>query len=142
MGKSRRLYKYFDHEADVGIIGTGATLQQAFEQAAKAMFDLMVDIDKVVPRKEIQVRCQASNIEELFVEWLNALLTEAGLHDMVFSDFKIEELEKLQLVGHAKGEDLAPERHNLKTEVKAATYAMLAVEKQKDQYIARCVVDV
>ena len=61
-------YDYFDHKADVGIIGIGRTLPGAFEQAAKAMFDLMYDVEKVRPLEEIRIECEADSSEELFVE--------------------------------------------------------------------------
>ncbi len=133
---------YFDHKADVGIIGIGTTLPEAFEQAAKAMFDLMYDVEKVKPLEEIQVECEANNPEELFVEWLNALLAQANIHELGLGEFQVKQIKGFQLLGCAKGEPLDPQRHNLRTEVKAATYAMLKVEKEGEKYIAQCVVDV
>jgi SHS2 domain-containing protein len=40
---SARSYDYFDHDADVGIIGRGPTATAAFEAAADATFALMAD---------------------------------------------------------------------------------------------------
>lgn len=34
-------YDFFDHDADIGIVGRGATLEAAFETAARAMFSIM-----------------------------------------------------------------------------------------------------
>ncbi len=135
-------YDYFDHKADVGIIGIGTTLPEAFEQAAKAMFNLMYDAEKVKPLEEIQIECEADSSEELFVEWLNALLAQANIHELALGKFQVKQIEGFQLIGCAKGEALDPQRHNVKTEVKAATYSMLKVEKKGEKYIAQCVVDV
>jgi SHS2 domain-containing protein len=33
-------HDYFDHDADVGIVGRGSTLEEAFEAAARATFAL------------------------------------------------------------------------------------------------------
>ncbi len=138
----QKRYDYFNHKADVGIIGIGTTLQEAFEQAAKAMFNLMYDVEKVKPLEEIKIECEANNSEELFVEWLNALLAQASIHELALREFQVTQIEKSQLLGCAKGEPLDPQRHNVKTEVKAATYAMLKVEEEGEKYIAQCVVDV
>ncbi len=135
-------YDYFEHKADVGITGIGTTLPEAFEQAAKAMFNLMYDVKRVKPLEEIQIRCEANNSEELFIEWLNALLAQANIHELALGEFQVSQIEGSQLIGFAKGEPLDPQRHNLKTEVKAATYAMLRVERTDQEYIAQCVVDV
>lgn len=135
-------YKYFEHEADIGIIGLGKTIEESFEEGAKAMFNVMVDISKVEPKEKVDIRCSAENDEELFVEWLNAALAEADMKEMVFSEFKIEHMKGGIIKGWAKGEKLDHKKHNVKVEVKAATYSMLEVGKTDGQFISKCVVDV
>lgn len=139
------MYELFEHEADVGIRGIGKTLEKAFEEAAKALFSVEVDIKKVKARKAIKVSCKAENVEELFVEWLNALLAKASIVDMVFSQFKVKIEKKndgFELKGTAKGEKINPRRHVTKDEVKGATYAELKVYQDKGRWIAQCIVDV
>lgn len=134
-------FGYFEHIADVGIIGRGKTLASAFEEGAKAMFNVMVDIKKVAPKKTVKVSCSASNREELFVEWLNALLAQSSIHGMVFSKFSVK-ITDTKLTGTAYGEKLDVEKHEVKTEVKAATYGSLSVKKEGNDFVAKCVVDV
>ncbi|MCX8194140.1 MAG: archease [Candidatus Pacearchaeota archaeon] len=142
-------YEHFEHEADVGIRGKGKTIEKAFEEAAKAMFDVEVDVDKVKALKKINIECQASNIEELFVEWLNALLSQASIHGMVFSKFKAKIIKDrknkiLKVEGQAIGEKFDAKKHNAKDEVKGATYSQLKVyqDKKTKKWMAQCVVDV
>lgn len=139
-------YEQFEHQADVGIRGYGETIEEAFENGARAMFGVMVNLEKVEPKKEIKIECQATNLEELFVEWLNKLLAEAGIENLIFSDFKIKEINKVnstyKLLGLAKGEKIDLEKHEPKVEVKAATYSQLKIEKKDNQYIAQTIVDV
>ena len=66
------MYGYFDHDADVGVFGRGATIEQAFENAARAMFALMWEPRDVVMRDEVEVA-----FEEADAEWLGELDTEA-----------------------------------------------------------------
>lgn len=148
----RRLnYEQFEHQADVGIRGYGKTIEEAFENGARAMFGVMVNLEKVEPKQEIEIKCEAANLEELFVEWLNKLLAEAGIENFIFSDFKIKEIKKAdsiyKLSGLAKGEELDPKKHEPKVEVKAATYSQLKVEKKDynppaTRYIVQTIVDV
>lgn len=139
-------YEQFEHQADIGIRGYGETFEEAFENGAKAMFSVMASLEKVEPKKEIKIECQSSNLEELFVEWLNKLLSGAGIKNLIFSDFKINKIKKVnsdyKLFGLAKGEELNLEKHKPKVEVKAATYSQLKVEKRDNQYIAQTIVDV
>jgi SHS2 domain-containing protein len=39
--------RYFEHDADIGVIGYGATIEEAFEAAARATFAIMTDIGQV-----------------------------------------------------------------------------------------------
>ena len=135
-------YQYFEHEADVGIIGTGPTLEKAFEEAAKAVFNTEVDISAVEPKQKISIECSAENEDELFIEWLNKLLAEADINDMVFSEFKIKTMKNLKLKADAFGEKLDQKKHNIKTEVKGATYSMLRTGKKDNNFFAQCIIDV
>ncbi|RLI67777.1 archease [Candidatus Heimdallarchaeota archaeon] len=135
-------FEYFEHEADVGIVGIGKTLEEAFEEAAKAMFNVEVDISRVECKEKVEVECSADNVEELFIEWLNSLLAEADMRNMVFSEFGITELSEHYLKGYACGEKLDAEKHKVKTEVKAATYSQLKIEEKDGLFYVKCVVDV
>ena len=134
------MYELFEHKADIGIRGIGSSLEEAFAEAARAMVSVMIDIDKVIPIKPVEIKCNADNDEELFVEFLNKLLAEATINEMVFSKF-IVQIRNHELTGTAKGEKLDPEKHEVKTEVKAATYSQLKIQRN-DKFVAQCIVDV
>ncbi len=133
-------YKHFEHLADIGIQGTGSTLSTAFEEAAKAMFEIMVDISKVKLKNQVSFSVSAENTEELFVEFLNELLSLSSLKRIMFSKFKVR-IEKSKLHATAYGEKIS-KKTELKTEVKAATYSQLSVIKKANKFIARTIVDV
>lgn len=135
------MYETFDHRADIGVRGYGKSVEEAFENGAKAMFSVIVDINEVKPVDREEISCEAPDMEMLFVEWLNNLLSAAHLNGLLFSNFKVEIVAN-KLEGLAWGERFEKEKHHVMTEVKAATYSMLKVEKENDVYIAQCVVDV
>lgn len=136
-------YETFDHEADIGIRGYGKTLEEAFENAARAMFSVMVDLRRVKPVKKFHVVAEAPDVETLLVEWLNQLLATADLEGYLFSDFRVRiSKDGTRLDGYAFGEPLDRERHEISVEVKGATYSMLEVDKEDGRYRVQCVVDV
>lgn len=138
-------YETFEHGADIGIRGIGRTLEEAFVNAAKALFSLMViNLHEVKPQKEVSLSAEGETEEELFLDWLNRLLSVADMEGLIFSDFgcQITRQENLSLSGWARGEPVDPERHELGEEVKGATYTMLKVKKEGDLWVAQCVVDV
>jgi SHS2 domain-containing protein len=134
-------YETFEHEADVGIRGFGSSVEEAFQNAAAALYSVMVNIQAVEPKEERSVTVTAPDRELLLVEWLNALLSLSDIERMVFSKFEVA-MEGAQLTGTAWGEGLDRARHEPHVEVKGATYHMLSVTEREGRYTAQCVVDV
>ncbi|HEU67738.1 MAG TPA: archease [Candidatus Acetothermia bacterium] len=136
-------YEILDHEADAGVRGIGRTVEEAFAEAARGMFALMADLDRVQERGEVTVEVRADTLEGLLVAWLGELLRERDVRGMLFSRFEVrigQAGEGRWLEGRAWGEPIAP-RHRLGVEVKAATYAGVRVERRGDACIAQCIVD-
>ncbi len=139
-------YKYLEHEADIALVGIGKTLKEAFQEGAKALFDIMVDIKTVKCKQKLAVAVQAPSEELLFIEWLNALLAEKDVREMMFSDFRIETIKKhsnlYKLKAVVCGETFSQAKHKPKIEVKAATYSGLKIEKKNKRFYVQCVCDV
>lgn len=134
-------YETFEHEADVGVRGFGDTIEESFANCARAMFTVMFDLEAIETKKTVEVECDAPDKEMLLVEWLNELIYHADVEDMALSDFEVK-IKGDKLTGLARGEKFDPEKHHPKTEVKAATYSQLKVEKSGGRYTVQCVVDV
>jgi SHS2 domain-containing protein len=138
-------YEYLDHEADVGIRAYGGTLAEAFCDGAKAMFNVMADVERIQREQSVSVQCEAESVASLFVEWLNALIAQADIAGMLFCDFEAtikENDDGFTLTGEAWGEEIDADKHDLHTEVKAATYSGLSYEKKGKNHIVQCIVDV
>ncbi|SEK78073.1 archease [Nitrosovibrio tenuis] len=131
---------YFEHDADIGVIGRGATVEQAFEAAAQAVFAIMTPVDAVQPRATVSIEFEEADSELALVTWLNLLLGKARELDMVFSRFH------LQRHGDKWNGEVSGERWNDSlergVEVKGATLTMLSVKQTGGSWDARCVVDV
>ena len=138
---SDRGWQHFSHEADLGICGWGATLSAAFEEAGEAL-TAAVTHATVRPDVEVHVSCRAPNLELLFVEWLNAIIYEMAVRNMIFSRYKVS-IDESQLMGTLWGEPIDVPRHEPACEPKGATYTELRVtQTQEKGWVARCVVDV
>lgn len=138
-------FEYLDHTADIGIRGIGKTVEEAFCAAARAVFNLMVDIDQVVPAQRIDVEVTASRLDLLLVEWLGGLISQGDISGIVPSQFAVKIVHQedlLNLQGTGWGEPLDPKRHRIKLEVKGATYSGLRVSRLPEKWIAQCIVDI
>ena len=80
--------EHFAHDADIGVRGRGPTKERAFEQAAHAPTAIVTDAE-VKPTSAIEVSCEASDIELLFAEWLNAVIYQMAVRRMLFGCFAV-----------------------------------------------------
>lgn len=124
-------YEIIDHTADVAIRTSGSSLDEAFANAAYAMFDIMADAGSIEPKGEVMVEIEANDLGQLLVDWLSELLYLCDVDDVLFSEFEIK-ISGNSLTAKARGEKIDAEKHGLKTDIKAVTYHMLEVnEKEK-----------
>ena len=133
-------YDYFDHDADIGIVGHGDTLEHAFEAAARAMFAIMIDIAPLRPETMVQFGFEEEDHELALITWLNLLLAHAREQQTVFSQFALRH-EGAHWYGEARGQHWSRDMER-GVEVKGATLTMLSVKETPEGWEARCVVDV
>jgi SHS2 domain-containing protein len=135
-------WEHFPHGADIGVRGWGTDLNTAFAQAALATTAIVADPLLIKPETSIDIRCEATSLEDLFVEWLNAVIFEMSSRQLVFGSFTVA-TDDHRLSASARGETLDPERHDPGVEPKGATYTMLSVSRREEGvWVAQCVVDV
>jgi tRNA nucleotidyltransferase (CCA-adding enzyme) len=132
---------HFSHEADIGVAGAGATLDEAFGNAALAM-TRVITAAPVAPRQAVAITVSAPDPELLLVEWLNALVYEMATRRMLFGRFDVR-IAGTELQADAYGEPIDHVRHRPAVEVKGATFTALRVAQDSDgRWVAGCVVDV
>lgn len=138
-------YEYLDHEADIGLEATGASLEEALRDGVRGLLALLVDPETVEPRQAVPVQATASDPSSLFVALLNAVLAAVDLHGMFFRDFELTHLERVDdywvVEGTLWGELIDLKRHAVEIEVKAATYGGLLAEQNEAGWRLRCVLD-
>lgn len=139
---SRARFEHFDHGADIGVRGFGATLAEAFEQAALALTAVVADVSSISGDTCIAISCRARDAETLLVDWLNELVFEMAVGKLLFSRFEVSITDGV-LEARAWGEVVDPVRHKPAVEVKGATFTALDVHRIDDgSWVAQTVVDV
>jgi len=133
-------FGYFEHGADIGVFGRGASIESAFAQAAAATFAIMAEPQSVASKEEVEVEFDEDDVELALPRWLNALLAAARERGIVLGHFTLRH-GGAHWHGRARGEPWS-EHHARGTEVKGATLTALAVRQVGSGWEARCVVDV
>jgi SHS2 domain-containing protein len=134
-------FEVIDHTADVGVIAYGADLDQAFANAARALFSLMAEPDDIAEALHRDLELAASDQEELLVTWLNELIYLFDTEHVLFNRFEVTVFGN-RLKARVYGEKVDSSRHRLKTGVKAATYHLLEVSKDDGGYRVRVIFDI
>jgi SHS2 domain-containing protein len=132
-----KTYELIDHTADVGVKAYGKTLPEAFENAAKGMFNIITDESEIEPIGQYDIKLEAPNIEQLLVDWLSELLYLNSAQNLVFGLFKIMELDEKKPKLHARafGEKFNFSKHKIGSEIKAVTYHMLEVRNKRPIHV-------
>ena len=135
------MYEHFNHQADIGIKGIGSTIDDAFEQAAIGMMAVICNPRTILPEKEVKIFCTAPDEEFLLVDFLNAIIYEMAVRNMLFGKFEVTVKDDC-LEAKAWGEKSDPQKHQTAVEVKGATYTELEVKQESGEWTAQCVIDV
>jgi len=131
-----KTYELIDHTADVGIKAYGKTLSEAFEHAAKGMFDIITDSSEIDSVGQYDIELEADDLEQLLVDWLSELLFLNSANNFVFGFFKVEIDEKKKtLKGRVFGEKFNLSKHKIGAEIKAVTYHMLEVRNKQPRHV-------
>jgi len=121
-------YEIIEHTADIGIKAFGENLEESFENASKAMFDIITDNSKIDKIGQYNIQLEAPDLDQLLVDWLSELLFLNDAKNLVFGLFKIQIDEEHNSI-NAKifGEKYNLSKHKIGVEIKAVTYHMLEV---------------
>jgi len=146
MPSQRKKYEYLEHTADIKFLAYGDTLEEVFENAALAMFNVIIDTSKVSGETAREISLTSPDLESLLVDWLSELLYLFEVDEVIFWKFQVEEIKEEEgeysIKDLASGEQYYPESHPFETEIKAVTYNQLELEKTTEGWKAQVVVDI
>ena len=135
-------YELLDHTGDLGIRVWATDIKGLFQEAARALFAIITDLEKVQVREHRKVIAEASTLDELLVAWLSELLYLYEVEGLLFGDFALTEIDERSMRGVAMGEKFHEGRHAIKTTIKAVTYHQLEVQEHDGRWQAQVIFDV
>jgi len=134
-------FKFFGHDADIGMQVSAETLEGLFAAAAEGMTAVLTVPSVVRARRKLRVSVSGSSREEALVNWLREwlYLYEAGR--FVARRFKVEHAGENGAAGEGSGERRAG-RHPALREIKGVTWHQAEVKKAGNGWKARVIFDV
>ena len=135
-------YEVFEHTADIGIRVKGKDLKELFRNAGLAVFQISSrkQFTRNKTHTNISIKQKAANLEELFINWLNELLSLSSAKGLIFHGIKINKLEGNSIEAVAAGSDIA--NYKVNTEIKAATFHELKITQNEAGWQAEVILDV
>jgi len=135
-------YEVLDVSGDVGLRVKGDSLESLFTTAAKGLYSLITDPDRISSVQQTRVNVYCESLEDLFIGWLNELIFQFDTYGFVAKDIQIDNLTENRVEAVLKGERFDPEKHSRGLLLKAATYHNLKLQKQNGLWVAEVVFDI
>lgn len=142
----KKAFEFLEHTADIYVAAYGNTLEEAFENAALAMFESMTET-KTIELKNIDfIEVKADDEYALLYSWLEDLLIKFEVDEKLYSKFKVERIEKAPegyvLKARIMGEAFDPEKHPSKVGIKAITYHLMEINKENKHVTVKFLLDI
>jgi len=132
-----RGFNFHEHTADITIECWAPSLNEAFAEAAKATFEVILDTSTVKPQDSVEVSVRGTDLEELLVEWIGKLIALIDINSQFYTKFEVLSIDivtdEYLLKALVWGERIDHERHDTRTEVKAMTYADMKIDQKSDR---------
>jgi len=134
-------FEFLDHTADAKFLSYGESLEDAFSNAALAMFSIITETHKVRSRVEKSIKISSAKKETLLYDFLEELIffidTESFLLHAVKS-MRIVQDGDYTLVATVIGDT---DKYEIFTHVKAVTYSDMFIKEEKNLVTIQVVLD-
>jgi SHS2 domain-containing protein len=137
-----RNYRLIDHTADFGLEIWGDDETALFEEAAKALFDLISDPAVFKADHSRAVEVKGDDWPDLMVNWLRELLYMFNGEAQIVGNVAVTAINETRLLATVASDDFNPQRHDVKTEIKAVTYHQIDVGPCEGGWRARVIFDI
>lgn len=138
-------YRFLEHTADVGVEIEAGSYPELLSEGLLALTDCLTAVEGIDVELERRVDLTAPRREDLVVDWLNELVYLFEAESMLFRQAELEVRETegaIRLSGVLRGERYDPDRHPIKTLIKAVTYHQLSVSSSTRGWTARLIFDI
>lgn len=134
-------FAFFEHTADAKFQAYGKNMEEAFGNAAEAMFTVMLDPHKVKPSVEKKLSVSGADEKSLLYNFLEELLFFVDSESFFLNKVKNIAIRGNELSATVIG-DTASDKYRTHGDVKAVTYNEMEIRKDKDKVTVQVVVDI
>jgi SHS2 domain-containing protein len=125
-------YKFLEHTADAKFQAYGKTMEEAFSNAALAMFSILTDTSKIAKKTKKAIAVEGDDLKSLLVKFLSEFLFLLDAENFLLNSVQDLKIKKngigYELTAAVYG-DVAG-KYETKGDIKAVTYNDIKVEEK------------
>ena len=139
-------FRFIEHTADIAFEVESKTIVNLFKDSALALRETACEIRKHIGREELTIECIEESLEPLLVQFLNELNFLIHTKKWIFNSIRkldiVQSGNKFHLNCQLFGGEINSNNCELKAEIKAVTFHQMKIEKRKDNFFTRIVLDI
>ena len=138
----KKTYHLIDHTADFGIQVFGSDSQELFTNAALALFDVITEVDALKGDDSCNIKASGEDWSDLMINWLREILYLWNGREMLVKSVQVLSLSEHNISAKIYFDAYLPDRHTIKTEIKAVTYHQIQVKRSPSGWKAQIIFDI
>jgi SHS2 domain-containing protein len=137
-------YEFLPHTADLRFRAYGKSLDECFQNAAKALSSSIADPQTLAGDFSEEINLEADDLGRLLHDFLSEIIFRFETETLLIKETEVAIKDKMgySLRAQLSGELYNPDKHRVKAEIKAVTYHELKVAKVGDVWTAEVLCDI
>jgi len=140
--EKEKKYRLTTRQSELAVKVTGGSQADLFANSAFALFDVMLDLDKVEIKERLPLEVEGADRDDLMVNWMRELLYLYQGSGYLLKEFVIREVKDTSVKAEVCGEKVDPDRHEIKQEIAAVAYHQSRMTKTGNQWTAQLIFEV
>jgi SHS2 domain-containing protein len=140
--ENQKKYRLTTRQSELAVKVTGGSQADLFVNSAFALFDVMLDVEKIEIKERLPLEVEGADRDDLMVNWMRELLYLYQGSGYLLKEFVIREVKDTSLKAEVCGEKVDPDRHEIKQEIAAVAYHQSRMTKTGNQWTAQLIFEV
>jgi SHS2 domain-containing protein len=140
--ENEKKYRLTTRQSELAVKVTGDSQADLFANSAFALFDVMLDVDKIEIKDRLPLEVEGADRDDLLVNWMRELLYLYQGSGYLLKEFVVREVKDTFVKADVCGEKIDPDRHEIKQEIAAVAYHQSRMTKTGNQWIAQLIFEV
>ncbi|HXK30583.1 MAG TPA: archease [Candidatus Binatia bacterium] len=140
--EKEKKYRLTTRQSELAVKVTGGSQADLFANSAFALFDVMLDVEKIEIKERLPLEVEGADRDDLLVNWMRELLYLYQGSGYLLKEFVIREVKDTSVKAEVCGEKIDPDRHEIKQEITAVAYHQSRMTKTGNQWTAQLIFEV